>query len=46
MASAGGQFAKFMSEKAGVNVAAVIKRYDGRPFEPTELAREIETAIG
>jgi len=45
-ASAGGQFAKFMSEKAGVNVAAVIKRYDGRPFEPTELAREIETAIG
>jgi 2-oxoglutarate ferredoxin oxidoreductase subunit alpha len=40
------QFARLMSERGGVKVEQVITRYDGRPFEPTELAEEIRRAIG
>jgi len=44
--SSTGQFATLMSERAGVGVSDVILRYDGRPFEPVELAEDIRKAIG
>ena len=44
--SSSGQFATFMAERAGVSASDVILRYDGRPFEPVELAEEIREAIG
>ncbi|MBD3366701.1 MAG: 2-oxoacid:acceptor oxidoreductase subunit alpha [Candidatus Eisenbacteria bacterium] len=40
-ASVGGQFARFLEEKAGLVVDKVIRRYDGRPFDPVELADEL-----
>jgi len=40
------QFAKLMEERTGVNAPNHILRYDGRPFEPEELARDIRSAIG
>jgi len=40
-----GQFASLLKEKAGVNAGAVIKRYDGRPFDPVELANAIREGI-
>lgn len=40
-----GQFAELLEEKAGIEPKAVIKRYDGRPFDPAELAHEIKLAI-
>jgi 2-oxoglutarate ferredoxin oxidoreductase subunit alpha len=43
--SGDGQFATLLEEKAGIKPGAVIRRYDGRPFEPTELAREIKGVI-
>jgi 2-oxoglutarate ferredoxin oxidoreductase subunit alpha len=36
-----GTFATLLKEKAGIEAKAVIKRYDGRPFEPNELAKAI-----
>jgi 2-oxoglutarate ferredoxin oxidoreductase subunit alpha len=44
--SSTGQFATLMAERAGVSASDVILRYDGRPFEPMELAEEILSAIG
>jgi len=44
--SSTGQFATLMAERAGVGVSDAILRYDGRAFEPTELAEEIRKAIG
>ncbi|MHB0874833.1 MAG: 2-oxoacid:acceptor oxidoreductase family protein [Anaerolineae bacterium] len=44
--SVAGQFATLLREKAGIEAATVIRRYDGRPFEPTELADEIANAAG
>jgi 2-oxoglutarate ferredoxin oxidoreductase subunit alpha len=44
--SSTGQFATLMAERAGVSASDVILRYDGRPFEPVELADEIRSAIG
>ena len=35
-----GQFANLLREKMDMEPAAVIRRYDGRPFEPVELARQ------
>lgn len=43
--SAGGQFARLLAEKAGLRAKAVIRRYDGRPFDPDELAAELRTAL-
>lgn len=43
--SAGGQFARLLAEKAGIGAKAVIRRYDGRPFDPDELAVELRSAI-
>jgi 2-oxoglutarate ferredoxin oxidoreductase subunit alpha len=40
-----GQFADLLREKMDMEPAAVIRRYDGRPFEPAELARKIEEVI-
>ena len=40
-----GQFASLLKEKAGIEAASVIRRYDGRPFEPTELAEQIGGAM-
>jgi 2-oxoglutarate ferredoxin oxidoreductase subunit alpha len=36
------QFSRLIKEKTGVNVKKVIKRYDGRPFDPIELANELK----
>ncbi len=44
--SAAGQFESLLAEKARIDAGARIRRYDGRPFEPEELAREIERAAG
>ena len=43
--SAIGQFADLLREKAGIEAKRVIKRYDGRPFEPNGAAAEIEGAL-
>ena len=42
--SSTGQFATLVAERAGVRVSSVITRYDGRPFEPRELAEDIRGA--
>ena len=40
--SATGMFASLIKEQTGLHPAAVIKRYDGRPFDPHELAAQIK----
>jgi 2-oxoglutarate ferredoxin oxidoreductase subunit alpha len=40
-----GQFASLLSEKVGIKPKAVIKKYDGRPFDPVELANRIKEVI-
>lgn len=42
--SAGGQFARLLEERGGVRAGAVIRRYDGRPFDPGALADGIRAA--
>jgi 2-oxoglutarate ferredoxin oxidoreductase subunit alpha len=41
--SSTGLFAALLKEKAGITAARVIKRYDGRPFAPEELAEELKS---
>ncbi len=43
--SASGQFARLLAEKASLKADHVIKRYDGRPFEPTELAQQLREVL-
>jgi len=43
--SSTGQFETLLREKAGIEALASIRRYDGRPFEPLELARELEEVL-
>ena len=43
--SATGQFARLLSEKTRAVPKRVIKRYDGRPFEPLELATQLGEAL-
>lgn len=43
--SVSGQFAELLSDKLNITPKAVIKKYDGRPFEPEELARDLRGAI-
>ncbi len=43
--SSTGLFAAMLREKAGIKPDAIIMRYDGRPFEPTELAHHIKEMI-
>jgi 2-oxoglutarate ferredoxin oxidoreductase subunit alpha len=40
-----GQFASLLKEKAGLNIRSVIKRYDGRPFDPIELSIKIREEL-
>lgn len=40
-----GLLASLLKEKVGMDLRAVIKRYDGRPFEPAGLAERIMEAI-
>ena len=40
-----GQFASLLREKAGLNIRSVIKRYDGRPFDPIELSIKIKEEL-
>ena len=37
-----GTFANLLKEKAGIEGTWALRRYDGRPFEPTELASELK----
>jgi 2-oxoglutarate ferredoxin oxidoreductase subunit alpha len=40
-----GQFASLLKEKAGLNIRSVIKKYDGRPFDPIELSIKIREEL-
>jgi 2-oxoglutarate ferredoxin oxidoreductase subunit alpha len=42
--SASGQFARLIREKTRIEPGAVIKRYDGRAFDPIELAEDLKVA--
>jgi len=37
-----GQFSNLLKEKAGIPIKAIIKKYDGRPFDPIELYTRIK----
>jgi 2-oxoglutarate ferredoxin oxidoreductase subunit alpha len=43
--SCAGQFATLLRDKLGIEPTAVIRRYDGRPFDPVELAEQIKEVI-
>ena len=43
--SCAGQFASLLEEKVGIQPKAVIKKYDGRPFDPVELANRIKDIL-
>ena len=38
-------FANLLKEKAGLRIKTVVKKYDGRPFEPITLAKKIMEVI-
>lgn len=40
-----GQFASLLEEKVGIKPKMVIKKYDGRPFDPIELANKIKEML-
>jgi 2-oxoglutarate ferredoxin oxidoreductase subunit alpha len=40
-----GQFSGLLREKVGINVSSEIKRYDGRPFDPIELANKLKEVL-
>lgn len=40
-----GQFASLLAEKVGIQPKAIIKKYDGRPFDPVELASRIKEVV-
>jgi 2-oxoglutarate ferredoxin oxidoreductase subunit alpha len=39
--SCSAQFASLLEEKAGIEAKAIIKKYDGRPFDPVELVNKL-----
>ncbi|MFH0816667.1 MAG: 2-oxoacid:acceptor oxidoreductase family protein [Methanobacteriota archaeon] len=43
--SSTGQFARLLCERARIDVKHAIAKYDGRPFEPTELAAKLKEAL-
>ncbi len=43
--SSEGQFAKLLREKMNIVPKTVIRKYDGRPFEPKKLAEELKEVI-
>lgn len=40
-----GQLATILHDKVGLELKALIQKYDGRPFTPTELAAKIKGVI-
>lgn len=40
-----GQFATIIKEKTGITATKVIKKYDGRSFDPIELSEELQGVI-
>jgi 2-oxoglutarate ferredoxin oxidoreductase subunit alpha len=40
-----GQFSQLIQEKGDIDVKTLINQYNGRPFEPIELAKKIKEAI-
>jgi len=40
-----GQFASLLKEKVGIVPKTIIKKYDGRPFDPSELADALKEVI-
>ncbi len=43
--SAAAQLAGLLRREVGANVAACVTRYDGRPFDPAELARRLKGVL-
>jgi 2-oxoglutarate ferredoxin oxidoreductase subunit alpha len=43
--SCSAQFASLLAEKTGIEAKAVITKYDGRPFDPAELAARIKEEV-
>ncbi len=43
--SCAGQFASLLKERAEIMPTAVIRRYDGRPFNPPDLAKNLQEAM-
>jgi len=43
--SSTGQFATLLREKTGIIPSEIIRKYDGRPFDPLELAGQIIAAL-
>jgi len=43
--SSTGLFASLLKEKTGINPEVVIKKYDGRPFDPQDLADIIKEVL-
>ncbi|MBN2564893.1 MAG: 2-oxoacid:acceptor oxidoreductase family protein [Candidatus Eisenbacteria bacterium] len=43
--SCSGQFATLIADKTGLRAREVIRRYDGRPFEPDELGQQIAALV-
>lgn len=43
--SSTGQFATLLREKCNIKPKTVIRKYDGRPFEPKKLAEKLKEAI-
>ncbi len=39
------QFANLLREKADLEIEIVIKQYDGRPFDPIDLAQKIKEVL-
>jgi len=44
--SQAGQFARLLKERGGLRISSVVKRYDGRPFDPETLAAKLKEAMG
>ncbi|MFX1459523.1 MAG: 2-oxoacid:acceptor oxidoreductase subunit alpha [Promethearchaeota archaeon] len=40
-----GQFTKLLKEKAGLKIRSTIKQYNGRPFDPIDLANKIKEVL-
>ncbi|MFX1586689.1 MAG: 2-oxoacid:acceptor oxidoreductase subunit alpha [Promethearchaeota archaeon] len=43
--SSTGQFTKLLKEKAGLEITSTIKQYNGRPFDPIDLANKIKEVL-
>ena len=43
--SRAGQFTKLLKDELGIEPTEVIRKYDGRPFDPVELAAQIKGVI-